>query len=1187
MRPMKAYSSNGAPPGDKQSVGLRGQATWRPRGLILTACLGALGALQGAEADYYLHAPGCVWGALIETNISATSIAAIPGGYVVSGTIRALEPDPGVDWWGFVAELDHETGAVRSSTDFRGDPDPTRAEVLVPLRTEEGDVEGFALVGAKSHFITNPDDPRQEWYLPWLWLVRLDTGLERQQEAVYGKMGHDIVGRAVVTESGAFVIGAVDSWVPGGSVGWLGRFAESGELVGEPLTPIGCEGVYAVEPAMDGGYVVGTDCGLLKVSASLAVEWTADPRVGASPVWNRYNALKRAVDGSFVGVGSRLRHTAGVPLYEGMVLTKVTAGGEIVWQRLETNVIGNDLLVLADGSVLVAGTHPAGRNGGADAWLLQTAPDGATVWQKFMGTESDEAARALAVASEGEGYVLLGEARVSDVARMWVSRLQSGLQPPVPTFTFSPAELIFVDQDVTFNASASSAPGSSIATWEWDFGDGTGGTGVVVTHRFRDRGPCRVTLTVVNQAGLVVSTSQEVVITGLQMQWERLFGGDFVDSAVSIVEARDGGFVLCGSQFKRSLNRGGVWVLKTDRHGRFLWEKMFSAPIGGGTVIEGQTVLRGEDEDGHCIIRAHDTGYVIAGDFTVLMKESLARFNCMWLVKIDESGELVWPTRIFGEPFRDETAWCVAATPDGGYIVAGGQDAPGTDLMNGWLVKTDAQGNEEWNHRLASDYRYGLRWVTPAPDGGYWTTGGSGWGANSEPGWVFRTGSDGIPTWTNVTAGASSAGGTYWIDATSEGGCVVVGTTHSDMGMFRYDPDGELLWTKTWEASPAVTRRDIPYGCVRTLDGGYLMVGSMDVPEPSGFYGSEEVAIVKTGPDGETHWIELLPGTYDHNERAYSALALDDGSYVILARKDPDTEPFSNTPVWLFRLAANAPPEPHLQCSPPTALPGMVVQFSGALSTDRDGSVVLQEWTFGDGGTATGTVAEHVYTNAGPFQATLTVIDNDGGERTATNVMHIVGVIALTSGVEIETADVTTDPAGDPTHYPRDDAPPGIDWTTACAFQLAVSGPNGTCRFRIVFPESFPPGAILYKLPDWEEVTYTVVDAHTIEVSLSITGGVLDPAFVLARALPACTVTSVGLTGTDRLSLSFTTEAGLRYLVHRSPRLVSADWQAVPAARTPTGAVEIEPLTGTGAPATLFVERGATGEAYLRIAVER
>ncbi len=1149
--------------------------------------MGAFGALRGAETDYYLHPPGCVWGTLIATNTRATSIAAIPDGYVVSGTVRALEPHPGIDMWGSVAKLDHGTGTVLLSADFHDDPDSTLAEVIVPLRKAGGGVDGFALVGGKSHFITNPDDPRQEWNLPWLWLVRLDTGLVRQWETINGEMGHDLIGQAVVIEPGGFVIGAVDAWVPAASVGWVGRLDGAGALTGDPLTPIGCEGVYAIEPALDGGYVIGTDCGLLKVSASLAVEWTADPRVGASQVWNRYNAVKRAPDGTFVGVGSRLRHQAAPAFaYEGMVLTKVTAGGEIVWQRFDTNVLGNDLLVLADGSVLVAGEHPAGRNGGADAWLLQTGPDGATQWQMFLGEEADERARALTAAAEGGGYALLAEATVSDVQRMWVARLRSGLETPVPAFTVSPHDPIFVNQAVTFDASASTAPGSSIARWEWDFGDGQSATGAVVAHRFADRGAYTATLTVVSADAMCVSISREVVVTGLQVQWERLFGGDFADLATSIVEARDGGFLLTGFKFMRSWNLGGVWVLKTDRRGRFLWEKMISAPVEGGTFIDGQEVIRGAGEDGRCIIRAHDTGYVIAGLYEVLFKSPFAWFSQMWMLKVDEAGEQVWPTRIFGETLRDETAWCVAATADGGYIVAGGQDAPGVDVLNGWLVKTDGEGNEEWNHRLASESRYGLRWVTPASDGGYWATGGGGWSADGDPCWVFRTTSAGVPVWTNNPGGLYSGSDGCWIDETAEGGAVVVGRISSDIAMYRLNGEGDLLSTARWSASSAQYRSDIPYRARRTPDGGCLIVGELDVPEPSGYYGSKEAALIKTGAEGETHWIEMLPGNHDANERAYDAIPLADGSYVILAYRVPQGEPRSTTPVWLFRLAPNLPPTASMQWTPPGTVPGVPVQFSGALSTDRDGSVTLLEWAFGDGAVATGVTTEHVYTNLGTFQVTLTVVDNDAGEHTVTNLVPVAGIMARTSGVTIQLADVTADPASDPEHYPPEGAPPGIDWATACAFQLDATGRDGRYRFRIVFPEPFPAGADLYKLPDWEEVAYTVVDAFTIEVELGIVGGVLDPAFVLARRLPACTVTAFGVSGADRLSLSFTTANGLRYRVFRTSRLAPASWAAVPAARTPTGAFQAEALAGTGAPATLYVERSTAQQAYFRIATE-
>ena len=619
---MKANPPNGVPSSRQQSAGWCWRITRRLLGVLAVGWLGAFGTLRGAEMDYYRHPPGCVWGTLIETNLRATSIAAIPDGYVVSGTVSTREPDPGIDMWGFVAKLDHQTGTVLLSADFHDDPDSTLAEAIVPLRNSGGGVDGFALVGGKQHFLTDPNDPRAEQNVPLLWLARLNTSLVRQWETIHGGFGHDIIGQAVVTDAAGWVIGAVDHYLPAGSVGWLGRFDETGGLAGEPLTPIGCEGVYAVEPALDGGYVVGTDCGLLKVSPSLAVEWRADPRVGASQVWNRYKAVRRARDGSFVGVGSRLRHQAAPAFaYEGMVLTKVTAGGEIVWQRFDTNVIGNDLLVLADGSVLVAGEHPAGRNGGVDAWLLQTGPDGATQWQMFLGEEADERARALTAAAEGGGYALLGEATVSDVTQMWVARLRSGLEAPVPAFTVSPHDPIFVDQEVTFDASASSAPGSSIATWEWDFGDGTDGTGAVVQHRFHDRGVYHMTLTVVNRDGLCVSISQDVVVTGLQVQWERWFGGDYVDSAVSIVEARDGGFVISGSQFKRSWNRGGVWVFKTDRRGRLIWDRMIDNPAE-----------RKDDEVGRCIIRAHDTGYVVAGDCEQFFDPPFAWFNQAFLL---------------------------------------------------------------------------------------------------------------------------------------------------------------------------------------------------------------------------------------------------------------------------------------------------------------------------------------------------------------------------------------------------------------------------------------------------------------------------------------------------------------------------------------------------------------------------
>ena len=54
------------------------------------------------------------------------------------------------------------------------------------------------------------------------------------------------------------------------------------------------------------------------------------------------------------------------------------------------------------------------------------------------------------------------------------------------------------------------------------------------------------------------------------------------------------------------------------------------------------------------------------------------------------------------------------------------------------------------------------------------------------------------------------------------------------------------------------------------------------------------------------------------------------------------------------------------------------VSFSGAGSSDADGSIVAYEWLFGDGAGASGVSASHSYTQPGSYSAQLRVTDNSG-----------------------------------------------------------------------------------------------------------------------------------------------------------------------------------------------------------------
>jgi PKD repeat protein len=63
---------------------------------------------------------------------------------------------------------------------------------------------------------------------------------------------------------------------------------------------------------------------------------------------------------------------------------------------------------------------------------------------------------------------------------------------------------------------------------------------------------------------------------------------------------------------------------------------------------------------------------------------------------------------------------------------------------------------------------------------------------------------------------------------------------------------------------------------------------------------------------------------------------------------------------------------------------GETVMFDGTMSFDPDGRIVEWRWDFGDGSTAMGSTATHVYNVASSFSVTLTVVDDGGLEGSDT-----------------------------------------------------------------------------------------------------------------------------------------------------------------------------------------------------------
>ncbi|WP_448534882.1 hypothetical protein [Pseudothermotoga sp.] len=203
--------------------------------------------------------------------------------------------------------------------------------------------------------------------------------------------------------------------------------------------------------------------------------------------------------------------------------------------------------------------------------------------------------------------------------------------------------------------------------------------------------------------------------------WERTYGGNDSDRAYFIVQTQDG-YLLVG--WTKSFGSGGMdaLVLKIDANGNKLWEKTF-----GGTNDD----LIGQ------IVFTHDGGYVLVG----WTKSFGTGGSDVYIVKLDRDGSRQWERTYGGD--RDDQAWSVQQTNDGGYIVAGWTKSFGTS-MDGYVLKLDMNGNKVWEKTFGGNKDDLFYSVEQTKDGGYvfagWT---QSFGAGQTDVYIIKTDAEG------------------------------------------------------------------------------------------------------------------------------------------------------------------------------------------------------------------------------------------------------------------------------------------------------------------------------------------------------------------------------------------------------------------------------------------------------------
>lgn len=236
----------------------------------------------------------------------------------------------------------------------------------------------------------------------------------------------------------------------------------------------------------------------------------------------------------------------------------------------------------------------------------------------------------------------------------------------------------------------------------------------------------------------------------------------------------------------------------------------------------------------------------------------------------------------------------VALTNEGDLYLGGSRNEPNSDA---WLVHQKLDGTIGFSRSidLGSGSNETVYEVRPTSDGGVVWTGFARRGEEWR-GVVGKLDRSGTEVWRTVLSAGTGGRLTLTGGQLSPDGTVVVAGRLGAPGMgdiyaAKLDPDGQLLWQKTYPAGGAadVARMQA------TGDGGAIIAGSLVVG------GDEDVAVVRIDANGEILW-QRTYGRAITAEYASAVAATRDGGFLVAATIEGNSG--ADVDALLLRLSA-------------------------------------------------------------------------------------------------------------------------------------------------------------------------------------------------------------------------------------------------------------------------------------------
>jgi len=228
----------------------------------------------------------------------------------------------------------------------------------------------------------------------------------------------------------------------------------------------------------------------------------------------------------------------------------------------------------------------------------------------------------------------------------------------------------------------------------------------------------------------LVLLSSELALAGAPpLQWQNTFGGSDYDYGYSVQQTSDGGYIITGWTESYGAAYEDVHLIKTDPNGNSEWQNTF-----GGSYFD----------RGYSVQQTSDGGYIIAG---YTDSDGGLMWEQVYLIKTDPDGNSEWQ-KTFGGSLCLDRGYSVRQTSDGGYIIAGGTASFGAGGADVYLIKTDPNGDMDWQNTFGGSDGDAAGSVQQTSDGGYIIAAGTAsFGAGRGDVYLIKTDPNGNSEW--------------------------------------------------------------------------------------------------------------------------------------------------------------------------------------------------------------------------------------------------------------------------------------------------------------------------------------------------------------------------------------------------------------------------------------------------------